>query len=214
MPTTELDMELKTFGALEIKDADQGEVVAVVATLGVVDKDGDVILPGAIPPNSAVKMSAYGHDVVIDGASPVGKGTISEEGTAAVFRGRFFLTTQRGREAFNTVKELGPDSQWSFGFPRGVKTESLTEEWRTKGARRIISGMLPIEASPVFVGAGIGTHTVMAKAAEDAAAAVAAEAEAKVKRDAEARAVAADTLRETNEDAARLFARARPMLKR
>ena len=43
------DIETKAFGALEIKDAEQGEVTAVVATLGVVDRDGDVLLPGAFP---------------------------------------------------------------------------------------------------------------------------------------------------------------------
>jgi hypothetical protein len=212
MPDELLDMELKTFGAWEIKDADQGEVVAIVATLNVVDKDGDVILPGAIPANSAVKLSAYGHDVVTEGASPVGKGTISEEGNTAVFRGRFFLSTQRGREAFNTVKEMGPESQWSFGYPRKVQTGELTAEWRGKGARRIITGMQPIEASPVFIGAGRGTGTVLAKAAEDAAAALAAEATAKQEAEAEAQAAATNRLRA--EETGRTMGRIADVLKR
>ncbi len=159
------ELETKAFGALEIKDAEQGEVTAVVATLGVVDKDGDVLLPGSFPPSASVKMSAYGHDVVMDGAAPVGKGTITVQGDKAVFQGRFFMTTERGREAFRTVKELGADGEWSFGFPRHVKTEELTTEWRGKGARRIIAGLEPMEASPVFRGAGIGTGTLVAKAA-------------------------------------------------
>src|SRR3989442_6390430 len=108
-------------------------------------------------------MSAYGHDVVLDGAAPVGKGTINVQGDKAVFQGRFFMSTERGREAFHTVKELGPDSDWSFGFPRGVKTVEPTAEWRAKGARRVLAGIQPIEASPGFRGAGIGTGTVMAK---------------------------------------------------
>jgi len=162
--TGALELETKSFGALEIKDAVQGEVTAIVATLSVVDKDGDVLLPGAFPPSSAVKMSAYGHDVVLDGAAPVGKGTISVQGDKAVFQGRFFMSTERGREAFHMVKELGADGEWSFGFPRQVKTLEPTAEWRGKGARRIIAGIQPIEASPVFRGAGIGTGTVMAKA--------------------------------------------------
>ena len=161
------ELEVKSFGALEIKDAEQGEVTAVVATLNVVDKDGDVILPGAIPTGgSKVKLSGYAHDVILGGAAPVGKGTITEEDGKAVFRGKFFMSTERGREAFHTVKELGTDSEWSFGFPKGVKTAELSDEWKQKGAKRMIAGMRPIEASPVIVGAGVGTGTVGVKAAE------------------------------------------------
>lgn len=159
----EHELETKSFGALEIKDAEAGEVAAVVATLGVVDKDGDVILPEAFPASSSVKLSGYAHDVVLDNAAPVGKGTISVEGDKAVFHGKFFMSTERGRESFHTVKELGPDGEWSFGFPRSVKTAEVTEEWRAKGARRIIAGISPIEASPVFVGAGVNTGTLFTK---------------------------------------------------
>src|SRR6266566_7615132 len=167
--TSVLELETKSFGVLEIKDAEQGEVTAIVATLSVVDKDGDVLLPGSFPPNASVKMSAYGHDVVMDGAAPVGKGTITVQGDKAIFQGRFFMSTDRGREAFHTVKELGPDSEWSFGYPRQVQTQELSKEWRAKGARRVIAGIQPIEASPVFRGAGIGTGTVAAKTAPDGA---------------------------------------------
>lgn len=160
-------VDTKAFGPLEIKDAELGEVTAVVATLNVVDKDGDVILPGAIPTGgSKVKMSGYAHDIILGGAAPVGKGTITEEGGKAVFRGKFFMTTERGREAFHTVKELGTDSEWSFGFPRQVKTAEMSDEWKEKGARRLIAGLRPIEASPVIVGAGVDTGTVGVKAAD------------------------------------------------
>jgi hypothetical protein len=161
------ELELKQFGSLEIKDASLGEVEAIVATLGVVDNDGDVILPGAVPVNGAtVKLSGYAHDVVLDGAAPVGIGTVVEENGRLLFKGRFFMSTERGREAFHTTKELGADGEWSFGFPNGsVKTAKLTDDWRTKGARRIIATMHPIEASPVFQGAGIGTGTLAVKEA-------------------------------------------------
>lgn len=162
----EATLETKSFGALEIKDAAQGEVVAVVATLGVVDHDGDVLLPGSFPASSPVKMSAYGHSTVW-GEPPAGKGTIAVEGDKAIFRGKFFMSTELGREAFHTTKELGSEGEWSFGFPREVKTEELTTEWRAKGARRLIAKLMPIEASPVFRGAGVGTGTVSAKAKEE-----------------------------------------------
>ena len=161
------DLEMKSFGPFEIKSEDRGEVVAVVATLGVVDKDGDVIMPGAFPVGgSRVKLSGYGHDVVTEGKAPAGSGRIFEQDGKAVFEGKFFMSTMRGREAFLTTKELGTEGEWSFGFPRGVKTGEMTDEWRTKGAKRIITGLMPIEASPVFVGAGWGTGTLLTKAAE------------------------------------------------
>lgn len=164
---TDGPLELKSFGTLEIKNVDQGEVCAVIATLGVVDKDGDVLLPGSFPESATVKMSGYGHDVILDGAAPVGKGTISVDGDKAVFTGRFFMSTARGAESFRTVKELGSDGEWSFGFPRSVETTKMTDEWKSKGARRLISKLMPIEASPVFIGAGHGTGTLYTKAKEE-----------------------------------------------
>lgn len=162
------DLEMKSFGPFEIKSEDRGEVVAIVATLGVVDKDGDVIMPGAFKGGARVKLSGYGHDVITEGKAPVGKGTIREVDGKAVFEGNFFMSTQRGREAFNTVKELGTEGEWSFGFPKAVKTGEMSDEWRGKGAKRIIAELDAIEASPVFVGAGWGTGTLSAKAAEPA----------------------------------------------
>lgn len=161
-------LETKSFGPLDLKSDDRGEVVAIVATLGVVDRDGDVILRGAIPPGgSRVKLSGYNHDVVLEGKAPVGKGVISEEGDRAIFRGKFFLTTERGRQAFLTTKELGADGEWSLGFPKAtVKTGDLTADWQAKGARRVITSLTPIEASPVFIGAGRGTGTLSTKAAD------------------------------------------------
>jgi hypothetical protein len=162
------DLEMKSFGPFEIKSEDKGEVVAIVATLGVVDKDGDVIMPGAVPRGGArVKLSGYGHDVVLKDAPPVGKGVITEEGDKLVFAGRFFMSTERGRDAFNHTKEMGEDGEWSFGFPKSsAKTANLTNEWRTKGAKRLLAGITAVEASPVFVGAGWGTGTLLTKSAE------------------------------------------------
>jgi len=164
------DVELKSFGPFAIKSEDRGEVEAIVATLGVVDKDGDVILPGAVGPLGArVKLSGYDHDVITKGAPPAGKGVITEEGDKLVFRGKFFMSTDHGRNAFHTTKELGEEGEWSFGFPKNVKTAQVTDEWRAKGAKRMIAELKAIEASPVFVGAGWGTQTVAVKSEADVA---------------------------------------------
>jgi hypothetical protein len=159
------DIERKTIDGFEIKDADRGEVVAVVSTMNVVDRDGDVVLQGAIRDGAVVKLSAYGHDVITEGKPPVGRGVISIEGDRAIMKGRYFMSTDRGRDAFNTVKEMGADSEWSIGFAKSVKTSPLTSEWKAKGASRLISEMQLFESSPVFMGANAQTGTVSAKGA-------------------------------------------------
>jgi phage head maturation protease len=167
-------METKSIAGFEIKDADRGEVTAIVSTFNVVDRDGDVILPGAIKDGATVKLSGYGHDVVMQGMPPAGIGTVSVDQHRAVFTGKYFMDTQRGRDAFAVVKGLGSESEWSIGFPREVKTAKMTDEWRTKGARRLIAGLEILEASPVFVGANALTGTLGVKSEDQADGAAAA----------------------------------------
>lgn len=154
----------KQLGArLELKVEERGEISAVVATLGVVDRDGDVLTAGAIPDGAKVKLSSYGHDVVF-GAAPVGLGTLSQRGTRVSFDGRLFLTTSRGRETYETLKAMGPDQEWSFGF-KVLDWTRPSDEWKRRGARRILTSLEAFEVSPVFRGAGIGTSTTAVKAA-------------------------------------------------
>lgn len=160
-------LEIKSFGVIEIKDAANGEVGSHVATINVIDKDGDVLLPGSFPASAAVKLSSYAHDVITKGAPPVGKGIVRVNGDGVIFEGKYFMSSERAREAFATVRELGEEGEWSFGFPSGVKTAPMTDEWRSKGARRLIAALQPIEVSPVFIGAGNGTHTLFTKHAKD-----------------------------------------------
>lgn len=163
MPQPE-PLELKAIGAFEIKDAEKGDVEAIVATLEVIDRDEDIIRADAIKDGSKVSMSSYGHDAVW-GDTPVGKGKIHIEGNKAVFKGRIFLATQRGRETFEVLKEMGTDQQWSFGF-RVLGSEVPDEAHRKQGARRILTKLEAFEVSPVIVGAGVGTRTVAVKAKE------------------------------------------------
>jgi phage head maturation protease len=139
----------------------EGTIQAVVATLNVVDKDREVILPGAIVDGSRVKLSAYGHGAMF-GEMPVGKGTLHVEGGQVVFRGRYFGTTAAGREAAALMKELADDQQFSFGF-RVLKSSEPDARWRALGAVRVLERIDPFEVSPVLIGAGIGTRTISAK---------------------------------------------------
>jgi prohead serine protease len=190
IPEKPPELETKELGAIEIKDAEKGEVEAVVATLNVVDRDLEIIDSDAIKNGAKVKMSAYGHDAMW-GGSPVGKGNLVVDGERVLFKGRFFLSTDRGTEAFRTIKEMGPEQEWSFGY-RVLKSEEPNDEQRGKGARRILSKLDAFEVSPVMIGAGIGTRTVGVKEADEAVAAQrAAEAKAAADREAQAKAQAA-----------------------
>lgn len=147
---------------VQVKDATTGEVEAVFATLGVKDHDGDIILPGAIKDGTAVAISAFGHSVW-KGAPPAGVGTIHEEGDELVLKGRYFLDTDHGRNDFHTVKGLAEagKGEWSFG---------LANIEATKGTHNGVNGNLiksvdVPEVSPVFIGAGINTRTLVAKSA-------------------------------------------------
>ncbi|GAA2159353.1 HK97 family phage prohead protease [Glycomyces lechevalierae] len=145
---------------VEIKDADKGEVEALFSTYNVIDKDGDVTLPGAFDDGAPAKISAYGH-ASWSGVLPVGKGTINDIGTGAVMRGKFFLDTTAGKDTFTTVKELGPLQEWSYGYD---VIESEFGEFEGKHVR-FLKKLKVHEVSPVLIGAGVGTMTMSAKSA-------------------------------------------------
>lgn len=173
--------ELKPYGmkaASDVTLADEGKVTAVVARLGIVDNDGEVILGDAFPTGeSKATVSLYSHDTVMGSmlgtgrvdAPPVGKGIISVEGNQAVFRGQYFMETARGKEAFLTVKAMGTDQAWSFAYLQD--TAPPTAEWQAKGAKRMLTKVTPLldgafEVSPVKNPGGKGTGTVAVKHAD------------------------------------------------
>ena len=159
-------MITKSFSAsnVQVKDAATGEFEAVFATLGVIDKDGDVITKGAIEDGAKVVISAYGHSVW-KGSAPVGTGTIHEVGNEAVCRGQYFMDTTKGRDDFNTVAGLAKSGQgeWSFGL-----LEVKSEPGEVGGVKaNMIKAVHVPEVSPVFIGAGVATRTTMTKAHAD-----------------------------------------------
>lgn len=166
------ELETKAALSFEIKDADRGEVWALVSTLNVVDREGDVMLTGSIQDGATVKLSAYAHDVITEDKAPVGLGTISVQGDRVIMKGNYFLNTERGRDAFETVKSLGPHTEWSIGFPKNVKTAPMTSDWSAKGARRLVAGLTIMESSPVFLAANALTQTLAVKATEEVVEAV------------------------------------------
>lgn len=157
---------LKVFRGLTVKDADKGEVEADVCTLGVIDKDGDIVRAGSLGGAASVIMSEWGHDAMY-GNRPAGKGTLVESNGRLRFKGRVFLNTTGGRETFEVLKEMGDDQEWSFGF-RVTGWENPTEDERKAGCYRVITKMDAFEVSPVLIGAGVDTGTTRLKAAAQA----------------------------------------------
>jgi len=149
---------------LEVKDAEKGQVEAIVSTFGVVDRDGDIILDGAIVDGTKVTISDFGHSSALPflSSKPAGKGVIHIAEGKAILVGQYFMSTAHGREAFETVKAMGGQQEWSIGYDV-VKKQAPDEEMRTKGARRVLEKLAVKEVSPVLIGAGLGTGTLGTK---------------------------------------------------
>ncbi len=157
------DAQTKSLGPLEIKSEEKGEVEAVICTLNVVDHDREVVLPGAIKDGTTVLLSSYGHSAVF-GDAPVGRGKVRVVKDQALLNAQFFMNTERGREAFETVKAIGPEGQWSIGF-QPTKYGTMTKEWSEKGAERLLAAIDLFECSPVIRGASPATGTLAVKEA-------------------------------------------------
>ena len=160
-----MDILRKSFTPTEVKLSESGTVELAFAQLNVIDSDGDVTLPGAFPTKD-VPMSAYGH-ASWDGALPVGKGTITEEGQWAVFRGQFFMDTAAGKDTYNTLKGLGSLAEFSYGYNVLDGAPGMFEG----KAVRFLKSLDPHEVSPVLKGAGLGTHIRSIKSGAPASAA-------------------------------------------
>ena len=164
-----------TKGAAEAAQfSSKGHVDAIVVVLDNVDKDRDGIPSDAIPPSSDAVLSNWNHDAVRNlvlgqpepDAPPVGKGVIVREGSKGVFHGDYFTRTRAGAEAFARTQALGSLGQWSFSY-RGAAPEAPNAAWRARGALRVLSRLLPFEASPVTAGAcGPACSTVDARSAK------------------------------------------------
>lgn len=136
---------------LELKAA-EGQFRAVFATLNVIDKDGDVTLPGAFKDGQEVRIAQWGHNWA---ALPVGKGVIGADAEKAWVEGSFFMDTTLGMDTYRTVKNLGGLQEWSYGFQVDKASNGV------HGGRnvRFLEAMTVFEVSPVMIGAGVGTHT-------------------------------------------------------
>jgi hypothetical protein len=154
----------KTF-TLELKeDGEDGEFVAKIATLEVIDRDRDVTLPGAFPEGKTIHVSSFNHSSW-NAPLPVGVATIHEEGKSIFASGRFNLATEAGREHHSTLKfakEHGVSTEWSYGYQ---PTEFSFGLWENQQVR-FLEKVDVFEISPVMKGAGIDTQTLLVKSSQ------------------------------------------------
>jgi len=155
---------LKDFWIKAVSDA--GLVEAVIATLGVIDKDGDVTLPGFFGSQEVAMLPAHDWRSV-----PIGKGILSEEGNQAIARMQMNLDIEDGRKWHSALKfdiaHGKPLQQWSYGFDLfeggGKCGEFNGKQVRFLGPVNGGPGCTAWEVSPVLVGAGENTRTLGVK---------------------------------------------------
>ncbi len=143
---------------IKLDDEKEGTFVARIATLNVVDKDGDMTLPGAFKKRLEVLVSAYMHGSWM-GILPVGKAVIHEEGEEVLADGEFNLKTEIGKEHYESIKFSGGLQEWSYGF----KVDESGEKEIDGQKVRLLKKITPFEISPVLLGAGVDTATLAIK---------------------------------------------------
>ena len=137
---------------IELKeDGDKRYIEAVFSLFDTIDSDNDVTKANAL-------RSGYtGNKVPLvwnhDWSKVIGRGIIETDNQKAVFKG-YFLNTEAGKEAYNTVKEMQDMQQFSYGFQvikseKGTHIDSKGEEVPV----RVLQDVKVWEVSPVLVGA-------------------------------------------------------------
>ena len=153
-----MDIERKTFRG-EIKQLDgEGAFEAVIATLNVVDSDGDIIVPGAFQNATVSVLPAHDSRSV-----PLGKAKMEDRGDKAIAVGQYNLDILAAKDWHNALKfdlKNPPVVQeWSFAF-RIVESSMETRDGEDI---RILEKLDVMEVSPVLRGAGVDTGTLSAK---------------------------------------------------
>ena len=148
-------------------DDEKGNVEAVFSVFNNLDSDGDVVLPGAI--KSGFKDDQVPMVFAHKWDQPIGKGKIVQEEDKAVFKGKFFMGTEAGKEAYNLAKEMGDLQEWSFGFRiNDYEVAEFQKDGESVGDVRYLKDLEVYEVSPVLVGANRQTYTLAIKTGEEA----------------------------------------------
>lgn len=157
-------IERKTARAFLKRLDEEGTGVAKIASLRVVDLDGDYTEPGAFTQDGEpVVPLLYGHAW---SSFPVGKAVIREEGDDVLAYFSLILRGTGGKEMYEYLLHdfQNPPSraEFSYGFtipPGGAKTRTLEDGRRV----RVLQKIQVHEVSSVIKGAGIDTGLVTVK---------------------------------------------------
>jgi hypothetical protein len=151
-------IEVRTKHALaqvSFKSSDPAGVArAIFSTFDVVDKDGDIVIPEAIPEGTTV-LGAYGHSTVLSNALPIGIAEIRKDSTKAWADLTFNMELQSARDTWSVIKQLGPLQEYSYTF------KVLDSELASMDGKRVqvLKSLDIVEVAPVLKGASIGTYT-------------------------------------------------------
>ena len=151
-------METKSYKAAVELTGEEGAFRSIFATFDIIDRDGDVTVPGAFRDGQQVVIEGWNHDY---SRLPVGKGVIGSDSKSAWVDGQFFLDTEGGMEHYRTIKHLAGLEQWSYTF----RVEQKDRDVREGRQVRLLKSLDVAGVAPVARGAGIGTRTVMMKTA-------------------------------------------------
>lgn len=145
---------LTTVAELKDQGDEAGYLEAVISTFNVVDSDNDIVEPTAFTAGQEVPL-VWDHDW----STPIGKGTISVTNDHAVFRGRLWLDTFDGEQAYRKIKNAGALQEYSWGF------RILDADFAERDGKevRVIKRTEVFEASPTLVGANRQTGTLSIK---------------------------------------------------
>lgn len=160
------ELKRKTFG-FELKQlSDDGTGTARIATLNVVDKDGDVARPGDFGEQMVAVQPAHNWSHPM-----LGKAQIHEEGNEVLASFRLNLKSTSGREWYEVLKfdlENGPPIQeWSYGYDAKDFEMGEFEGQRVRFLNKPGgSGIKVHEISPVLLGAGENTATLNIKSGD------------------------------------------------
>lgn len=155
---------------LEIKSVDKsGDVAAVIATLNIKDKDGDVTLPGFFGVQYPSIVGSHDWQDIM-----LGKGKLSEDRDKAVFEGKFNLDDPDAAKLHSKLlfDMNNPPAQieWSYNLrlKKGARIPFTDDEkfgdGQWLGPVDGEAGVKVNEVSPVLIGAGEATGTVSVKA--------------------------------------------------
>jgi len=144
---------------VDLKADQEGAFRATFATLNVIDKDLDVVRPGAFK-KSPVRVAQFGHNW---GAYIIGDGTIDSDDKKAWADAEFYLDTSNGLDTYRSVKRASAAGlqEWSWGFDVVKYSFGKFEERDV----RFLDEVIVHEVSPVMLGAGVDTRTEFIKSA-------------------------------------------------